>query len=117
VIGFLGPQTEEVGKKIKDIPILGVYEDLDKIIGKNRVDIFFIALPIREYHYFEGLIRKVEGDLSEIKVVPGSYKFMGLRGGMDALGDLPMLSLQGSPLQAGIEFLKGIDLIMGILMW
>jgi Undecaprenyl-phosphate glucose phosphotransferase len=117
VIGFLGPQTEEVGKKIKNIPVLGVYEDLDRIIGKNKVDIFFIALSIHEYHYFEGLVRKVHGDLSEIKVVPGSYEFMGLRGGMDALGDLPMLSLQGSPLHGWDRvFKRTFDLLFGILI-
>ena len=33
VIGFLTRQIEEVGKKIKNIPVLGVYEDLDKILG------------------------------------------------------------------------------------
>jgi len=117
VIGFLGPQTEEVGKKIKNIPILGVYDDLDRIIGKNKVDIFFVALPIHEYHYFEGLVRKVRGNLSEIKVVPGSYEFMGLRGGMDALGDLPMLSLQGSPLHGWDRvFKRTFDLLFGILI-
>jgi Undecaprenyl-phosphate glucose phosphotransferase len=117
VIGFLGPQTEEVGKKINNIPVLGVYEDLDRIIGKNKVDIFFIALPIHEYHYFEGLVRKVHEDLSEIKVVPGSYEFMGLRGGMDVLGDLPMLSLQGSPLHGWDRvFKRTFDLLLGILI-
>jgi len=117
VFGFLGPQAEEVGKKIKNIPVLGVYEDLDKIIGEKKVDIFFVALPIHEYHYFEDLIRKVNGDLSEIKVVPGSYEFIGLRGGIDALGDLPMLSLQGSPLHGWDRvFKRTFDLLLGILI-
>jgi len=117
VIGYLTRRIEEVGKKIKDIPVIGVYEDLDRIVGENKVDIFFVALPIHEYHCLENLIRKVQGDLSEIKVVPGSYEFMGLRGGMDSLGDLPMLSLQGSPLYGWDRvFKKTFDLLLGILI-
>jgi Undecaprenyl-phosphate glucose phosphotransferase len=117
VIGFLTHQTEEVGKKIKDIPVIGVYEDLDRIAGKNKIDIFFVALPIHEFHYSEDLVRKVQGNLTEIKVVPGSYEFVGLRGGMDALGDLPMLSLQGSPLYGWDRvFKRAFDLLLGILI-
>lgn len=117
VIGFLTRRVEEVGKKIKDIPVIGVYEDLDRIVGENKIDIFFIALAIHEYQYFESLIKKVQRDLSEIKVVPGSYEFMGLRGGMDALGDLPMLSLQGSPLYGWDRvFKRTFDFVLGILI-
>jgi Undecaprenyl-phosphate glucose phosphotransferase len=117
VIGFLTRQIEEVGKKIDSIPVIGVYEDLDRIAGKNKIDIFFIALPIHEYHCFEDLIRKVREDLTEIKVVPGSYEFMGLRGGMDALGDLPIVSLQGAPLYGWDRvFKRAFDLLFGILI-
>jgi Undecaprenyl-phosphate glucose phosphotransferase len=117
VIGFLSRRVGEVGKMVKNIPIIGVYEDLDIIVGKNKVDIFFIALPIHEYQYFESLVRKVQGDLTEIKVVPGSYEFMGLRGGMDALGELPMLSLQGSPLHGWDRvFKRAFDLLLGFLI-
>ncbi len=117
VIGFLTSNREEVGKKIRDIPILGAYEDIDRILGENKIDIFFVALSIDEYHYFEGLIKKVQGDLSEIKVVPGSYEFLGLRGGMDALGDLPIMSLQESPLYGwNSVFKRSFDLIVGTLI-
>jgi Undecaprenyl-phosphate glucose phosphotransferase len=117
VIGFLTGLREEVGKKIKNIPILGLYEDIDRIFGKKKIDILFIALTINEYQYFEGLIKKIQGDLVEIKVVPGSYEFLGLRGGMDALGDLPIVSLQSSPLYGWDSFFKRMfDLILGTLI-
>jgi len=35
VIGFLTRKVEEVGKEIKNIPILGVYEELDTILETN----------------------------------------------------------------------------------
>lgn len=117
VIGFLTSKGEEVGKTIKNIPILGVYDDLDKILKENKVDIFFIALSINEYGNFENLIKKAEGHLLEIKVVPGSYEFLKLRGGIDEIEDLPMVSLQSSPLYGWDRVFKRIfDLILGTLI-
>jgi Undecaprenyl-phosphate glucose phosphotransferase len=117
VFGYLTPKGEEVGTTIKNVPILGVYQDIDKILEEKKIDIFFIALPINEYDCFESLIKKVDGHLSEIKVVPGSYEFLGLRGGMDELGDLPIVSLQSSPLYGWNSISKRIfDLTLGTLI-
>jgi Undecaprenyl-phosphate glucose phosphotransferase len=117
VIGFLTGKKGDVTKKIKDIPILGSYEDVDRIFGERKIDIFFIAISINEYDYFEGLIKGLQGDFSEIKVVPASYEFLGLRGGMDALGDLPIMSLQGSPLHGWDSVFKRMfDLAVGAII-
>ena len=117
VLGFLTNKIEEVGGKIKSIPVIGLYKDVDKYLNRMNVDIFFIALSINEYRYFEDLVKDVQGDLSEIKVVPASYEFLGLRGGMDALGDLPIMSLQESPLYGWDSVFKRIfDLILGTLI-
>jgi Undecaprenyl-phosphate glucose phosphotransferase len=117
VMGFLTRKREEVGNKIKNIPILGVYEELDKVLSDSEIDIFFIAISVNEYDYFESLIKKVEGHLSEIKVVPASYEFLSLRGGMDELGDLPIVNLQSSPLYGWDSVFKRMfDLILGTLI-
>jgi Undecaprenyl-phosphate glucose phosphotransferase len=117
IIGFLTRHREEVGKRIMDIPILGVYEDIDMIFDTRKIDIFFVAISINEYDCFESLIKNVQGDLSEIKVVPASYEFLGLRGGMDALDDLPIMSLQGSPLYGWDSVFKRMfDLILGTII-
>jgi Undecaprenyl-phosphate glucose phosphotransferase len=117
VVGFLTNKIEEIGRKIKSIPVIGLYKDVDKFLNRMNVDIFFIALSINEYRYFEDLVKGIQGDLSEIKVVPASYEFLGLRGGMDALGDLPIMSLQESPLYgwAGV-FKRMFDLILGTII-
>ena len=118
VIGFLTHRAEEVGKQVRNVPIFGVYEDLDKIMGENKVDIFFIALPINEYVYLESLIKKLRGHLADVKVVPGAYEFLGLRGGVDELDDLPIVSLQSSPLYGWNSVLKRMfDLALGTLIF
>lgn len=116
-IGFLTHDTQEVGKRIKGIPILGVYEDTEKIVLEKRPDIFFVGLPINEYDCLEGLLRVLRVHIADIKVIPGAYKFMSLRGGVDELDDLPIVSLQSSPLYGWNSVFKRIfDLFFGGLV-
>jgi len=117
VMGYLTRKFDEVGKKIKNVPILGLYEDLDKILSENKVDIFFIALPVHESEDLENLIKKLRGQLADIKVIPGAYEFLSLRGGIDELDDLPIVSLQSSPLYGWNSVLKRMfDLALGTLI-
>jgi len=117
VIGFLTHDRREVGKNIKGFPILGVYEDVEKIVPERRPDIFFIALSIHEHGHLAILLEKLQGHLMDIKVVPGAYEFLSLRGGMDELDGLPILSLQSSPLYGWNSVFKRIfDLLLGILL-
>ncbi len=114
VIGFLDHNRENIGKMSGNVPILGHYEDLERVVRERVVDIFFIAISIDEYGYFEKMIQTVLGDLPEVKVVPGSYEFLGLRGGPDELDGLPLVSLQGSPLLGWDHIFKRIfDLLLG----
>jgi Undecaprenyl-phosphate glucose phosphotransferase len=118
VIGYLARDIEQVGKIDKNIPILGVYEDASKILSTRGIDILFIALPISEYNSLENLIKRVRDQhLSDIKVLPGAYEFLGLRGGIDELDELPIVSLQGSPLHGWDSVFKRMfDLILGTLL-
>jgi Undecaprenyl-phosphate glucose phosphotransferase len=117
VIGYLTGNEEEVGKRVNNVPVLGVYEDLDKILGGNKIDIFFIALPIHDYDYLSWFIEKLRGHLSEIKVISGAYEFLPLRGGLDELDGLPIVSLQESPLYGWDSvFKRTFDLILGTVV-
>ncbi len=117
VTGFLTRQAKEVGKKIRNVPILGTYEDITTVIAQEKVDVFFVAMPINEYDRLVILLEKLQHYPLDIKVIPGVYEFIGLRGGVDELGDLPIVSLQGSPLYGwNMVFKRIFDLVLGILM-
>jgi hypothetical protein len=117
VVGFLTGQGEETGKRIKGIPILGVYENLDEILRKEKADIFFVALPIDEYGHLPLLLRKLQSYPLDIKVLPGTYEFISLRGGVDELDGLPIVSLQGSPLHGWNKVFKRVfDVTIGTFM-
>ena len=117
VIGFLTHEGQEVGKRIETVPIIGTYEDINEIFGETKIDIFFIALPITEYDRLAFLLEKLQNYSSDVKVIPGAYEFLGLRGGVDELDDLPVVSLQSSPLYGWNSVFKRIfDLLFGSLI-
>ncbi len=117
VIGFLAGEPDSIGKRLRGIPILGHYEEIERIIREQVVDIFFVAISIDEYGSFEKMVQKVLGQLPEVKVVPASYEFLGLRGGSDELDDLPLVSLQGSPLLGwDLVSKRMLDLFLGSLV-
>jgi hypothetical protein len=94
------------------------YGDLNKVMAEYDISIFFVALQIDEYDCLERILKDVQGHLADIKVVPGAYEFLSLRGGIDQLDDIPIVSLQGSPLYGWNTVLKRIfDLILGASYW
>jgi len=117
ILGFLTSKRKETGKKIEDIPIIGTYEEIDQILEKHKIDIAFVALPIDEYNYLSRIIKKLQRHFLDIKVVPGVSEFITLQGGVDELDDLPIVSLQGSPLYGWDRVFKRMfDLILGSLI-
>jgi Undecaprenyl-phosphate glucose phosphotransferase len=116
VIGYLTKEREKVGSAIGGIPVIGTYDDLDHLLGENRIDIFFIALSNGESNCVADLVKNLQGHLADIKVVPGVYEFLRLRGGVDELDNLPIVSLQNSPLYGWNCVSKRVfDLVFGIL--
>jgi Undecaprenyl-phosphate glucose phosphotransferase len=112
--GFLSHAQEEVGKRIKDVPVIGTYEEIERILDENKVDIFFVALPVYEYSHLRPLFNKLQSYPLDVKVLPGAYEFLTLQGGVDELDGLPIVSLQNSPLYAWNAVFKRIfDLIFG----
>ena len=117
IVGLLTSRAEDVGRDIKGTPILGTYGDLDRILDERNIDIFFIALPISEDHHLLNLLTKFRNHLPDVKVIPGAYEFINLKGGVDELDGLPMVSLQNSPLYGWNRVSKRLfDLILGTFL-
>jgi Undecaprenyl-phosphate glucose phosphotransferase len=116
VTGFLTRKAGNVGEKIRGVPVIGAYDDLNGILTDYKVDVFFVAVPIQECDSVEGILRKLQGQMLDVKVVPGALEFLSLRGGVDELDGLPIVSLQSSPLYGWNRVSKRIfDVILGTI--
>lgn len=98
VTGVLTRKAEKVGTMVEGAKVLGMISDVDRVLDENPVDQVIIALPIEESAVMKELMEQLALRTVDVKVVPDLYQYITLRGGLEEFGGLPIISLQGGPL-------------------
>ncbi|MCP4213102.1 MAG: undecaprenyl-phosphate glucose phosphotransferase [bacterium] len=105
ITGFL-----ERGPK-KDLPILGDFEDLEKVVLKHHITDLVIALSSKEYESTMKMIETANNLLIEIRLVPDILQIASLRAGMEHIEGIPVINLGDIPLQGWqLLFKRAFDL-------
>ena len=113
--GFLSQDESAVGSVINGIPVIGTYKDIGKIIIDKDIDQVITALPIEQHALTVELLKDIGNEMVDIKVVPDLCEFMTLRGGIDELDGLPIISLQDTPLYGwNIVVKRTFDIIFSV---
>ncbi|OGW02350.1 MAG: undecaprenyl-phosphate glucose phosphotransferase [Nitrospinae bacterium RIFCSPLOWO2_01_FULL_39_10] len=113
--GFLSQDKSAVGSVINGIPVIGTYKDIGKIIIDKDIDQVITALPIEQHALTVELLKDIGNEMVDIKVVPDLCEFMTLRGGIDELDGLPIISLQDTPLYGwNIVVKRTFDIIFSV---
>jgi Undecaprenyl-phosphate glucose phosphotransferase len=98
VTGVLTRKAEKVGSLVRGAKVLGMISDVDRVLDESPVDQVIIALPIEESAVMKDLMEQLALRTVDVKVVPDLYQYITLRGGLEEFGGLPIISLQGGPL-------------------
>jgi Undecaprenyl-phosphate glucose phosphotransferase len=98
IVGLLAGDPKKVGETVEGLRILGTYEQAGEIVRELSIDKLFIAIPLEGYGRMEGVLRCLEEEFVDIKVVPDLYQYVTLRGGVEEFDGLPLVNLQASPL-------------------
>ena len=106
VAGFLTRIPQKIGTRIQEIEVLGRYEDIDRIIQTERINLVIFAMPLTAQHVLEDLLNRIRNELVDIKIVPDLYRLITLRGGMEEFEGLPFINLRESPMVGWNRFLK-----------
>jgi Undecaprenyl-phosphate glucose phosphotransferase len=104
--GIISIDPADMDKKIQGIKVLDTYENIRHIIRKYRIDNVFIALSWQEHARVVEVLRSIEDEMVDIKVIPDLYEFMTLRGGVEEFDGIPILNLQNSPLYGWNSLIK-----------
>jgi len=116
VVGFLSHDESTLNNKIVGVPVIGTYKDIGNVIAKNYVDQVIIALPVEQHAIMVELLKNIRDEMVDIKVVPDLCEFMTLRGGIDELDGLPIISLQDTPLYGwNIVVKRAFDIIFSVI--
>ena len=98
IVGLLAGDPKKVGETVEGLRVLGTYEQAGEIVRELSIDKIFIAIPLETYGRMEGILRGLEEEFVDIKVVPDLYQYVTLRGGVEEFDGLPLVNLQDSPL-------------------
>ncbi len=112
VTGLLTRHADKVGTTVHGAKVLGVVSDITRVLDVDPVDQVIIALPMEESAAMKQLMEALSLRAVDVKVVPDLYQYSTLRGGLEEFGGLPMISLQGGPLDGwNLIFKRAFDLL------
>ena len=116
VVGALARDPAKVGSSIRGVPIVGLFDEVGRILDARPVDQVVIALPFEEQHLIKPLMEELALRTVDVKFVPDLLQYMTLWGGMEEFGGLPIISLQGGPLHGWNLVLKrSFDMSVAVL--
>ncbi|MDP3937216.1 MAG: undecaprenyl-phosphate glucose phosphotransferase [Deltaproteobacteria bacterium] len=96
--GLLAGDMSKVGKTIDGIPVLGVYEDVQRVLQGRGIDQVVIALPADAHDRLDSVLKFMGEEMVDVRVVPDLYHHMKLRAGVEDFDGLPMVRIQDSPM-------------------
>ncbi len=110
VVGFIRESSPEdpvfYPEYIDNVNVLGGIESINKEIRDAGVDQVFIALPLEAHRDLEKVLRSLEEEVVDIRVIPDFFQFMTLNSGIEDLDGLPVINLSESPLYGWNRVIK-----------
>ena len=106
VSGFLSRIPQKNGTRIEGLEVLGLYEDIDRVIREKHIHLVIFAMPLTAQQKLESLLNQIRDELVDIKIVPDLYRLITLRGGMEEFEGLPFINLRESPMVGWSRFFK-----------
>ena len=117
VSGFLSRIPQKIGTRIEGLEVLGLYEDIDRVIQKKHINLVIFAMPLTAQQKLESLLNQIRDELVDIKIVPDLYRLITLRGGMEEFEGLPFINLRESPMVGWSRFFKrAVDFSLAALV-
>lgn len=114
--GIISTNRNETGKDWGGLKVIGAHENIRTIIREKGINHVVIALEWGEHSKVAEVLKSIGDEMVDIKVIPDIYEFMTLRGGIDELDGLPIISLQGTPLYGwNIVAKRGADIIFSVI--
>jgi len=84
---------------VRGAPVIGTTDDLEKVLRERPVDQVVLALPSEDMPLMKSLMERLALHTVDVKIVPDLFQYVTLYGGLEEFGGLPIVSLQGGPLE------------------
>ncbi len=116
VIGTIGRQLDQVGRKIHDVEVIGVLTDIVPLISDRDIDRVIVTAPIRQRELLEDMARSAESDV-KVEIVPDLYEIFIGRVDYTLLSDIPLIEVTKDPTPSWVLLLKMVtDKVAALLL-
>ncbi|ABF88031.1 bacterial sugar transferase [Myxococcus xanthus DK 1622] len=116
VMGVLTLHPEKVGQYVNDVRVIGVVDQVNEVLDSHPVDQVILALPLAGHAHVKALMDKLALRTVDVRVVPDLYQYITLYGGLEEFGGLPIIRLQGDPMEGWSRVAKrAFDILFSLL--
>jgi Undecaprenyl-phosphate glucose phosphotransferase len=113
VVGVLADTTFPSQRTVRGMPVVGDYGNLKAVVEEYRVDQVILAVDRVETVALEKLLRALDDEIVNVKLVPDLLHVVTLRSSVDELDGLPIINLRESPLEGWSAVQKRVfDLVL-----
>lgn len=114
--GFIG-RPENVGKSQGKYKYLGSFNDLQKVLKKNKFDRVIIAIPMEYYYHLNEIVDVCEDEGIKAEIIPDYYRYLPAKPSVELIDDMPIINIRYVPLDNPFnKFLKkSSDIIVAII--
>ncbi len=113
VVGIVDPSGGM--RKFLGKPVLGMPEDLPRLVEKHNIDEVIIAMPEQGHREVVKVVDFVQRDRVSIKIFPDVFQYITKEATIDDLGGLPLLSVRDFALRGYMLIFKRLIDIVGAL--
>jgi Undecaprenyl-phosphate glucose phosphotransferase len=116
VVGALSRDAAPAGTEVRGVPVLGTTAELDRVLSLQPVDQVILALPSEDTPLIKQLMEQLAMQTVDVKVVPDLFQYITLYGGLEEFGGLPLIGLQGGPLEGwNLVGKRVFDVVLALL--
>jgi Undecaprenyl-phosphate glucose phosphotransferase len=101
---------------IHDVPVLGAFGDVARVVETERPHQVLIALKTQEQFELFGLLGRLEGQMVKIRIVPDFHPYAALECKVEHFEGMPVIRLNDSPVDnLAWVFKRGMDVVVSAL--
>ncbi len=101
----------------KSIPVLGNLYDMVNFVQKNKIDMVYLALPLRAENRLRDIVNSLQDTTTSVYLVPDVFTFRLLQAKSTDLRGIPLISLWETPFYGLNRWLKKLeDIVMASII-
>jgi len=115
-VGFLDDDPGKQGKTILGLPVLGATRDVERVLGEQRVDQVFVALPLEAHKKMMRVLQAIGTECVEVKLVPDILQYAAIKATLEDLDGTPIINLTQVPLEGWSSLAKRVvDIFLSLV--